>query len=43
MMNEALHGTRPVAGNRATGLLKLIALVLMFFDHAGKMLFPSVP
>ena len=31
------------AGNTATSLLKLIALVFMFVDHAGKMLFPAVP
>ena len=33
----------PVAGNTATGWLKIIALVFMFIDHSGKMLFPSVP
>ena len=31
------------AGNTATVWLKIIALVFMFIDHAGKMLFPSVP
>ena len=31
------------AGNTATGWLKLIALVFMFIDHSGKMLFPAVP
>lgn len=31
------------AGNTATGALKLIALVFMFIDHSGKMLFPAVP
>ena len=33
---------RPIDGNRDTGLLKLIALVFMFCDHAGKMLLPNV-
>lgn len=32
-----------LAGNTATGWLKLIALVFMFCDHAGKMLLPGVP
>jgi len=32
----------PLAGNTATGWLKLIALVFMFCDHAGKMLLPAV-
>ena len=31
------------AGNSATNLLKIIALVFMFTDHAGKMLFPHIP
>ncbi|MBO7662117.1 MAG: hypothetical protein J6U01_01970 [Clostridia bacterium] len=35
-------GTR-LAGNTATGTLKMIALVLMLTDHAGKMLFPNIP
>lgn len=30
-------------GNTNTALLKLIALVFMFIDHAGKMCFPHVP
>ena len=30
-----------IAGNTNTSLLKLIALVFMFLDHAGKMCFPS--
>lgn len=34
--------TRSVAGNRATGVLKMIALVFMMCDHMGKMLFPGV-
>ena len=37
------HANRPIAGNTATGWLKLIALVFMFLDHAGKMCFPNVP
>lgn len=32
-----------VAGNRATGLLKVAALAFMLCDHMGKMLFPGVP
>ena len=31
------------AGNTATVWLKIIALVFMFIDHAGKMLFPAIP
>ncbi len=34
---------RTLAGNTNTGLIKLIALVFMFIDHAGKMCFPQVP
>lgn len=33
---------RPIAGNTNTALLKLIALIFMFIDHAGKMCFPGV-
>lgn len=33
---------RPAAGNTNTALLKLIALLFMFIDHAGKMCFPGV-
>lgn len=40
-MTVAKH--RVIAGNTNTGLLKLIALVFMFIDHAGKMCFPLVP
>lgn len=36
------HSSRPIAGNTNTGVLKLIALVFMFLDHAGKMCFPGV-
>ena len=32
----------PLGGNTATGLLKILALVFMFCDHAGKMCFPAV-
>ena len=35
--------SRTPAGNTATGWLKIIALVFMFADHAGKMLLPNVP
>ena len=28
-----------IAGCTATGLLKLVALVFMFIDHSGKMVF----
>lgn len=42
---EASVPSRPrrPAGNTATVWLKIIALVFMFTDHAGKMLFPGVP
>lgn len=33
----------PLAGNTATGVLKVIALCFMMIDHMGKMLFPQVP
>lgn len=33
---------RRIAGSTATGWLKIIALVFMFVDHSGKMLFPGV-
>ena len=35
--------SRRPAGNTATVWLKIIALVFMFIDHSGKMLFPAVP
>lgn len=35
------QSSRSPAGNTATSLLKLIALVFMFTDHAGKMLFAN--
>lgn len=34
---------KPIAGNTNTGLLKILALVCMFLDHAGKMCFPDIP
>lgn len=34
---------KSIAGNTNTGLLKLLALVFMFIDHAGKMCFSAVP
>lgn len=39
----AVQPKSPLAGNTATGALKIIALCFMFMDHAGKMLFPNVP
>lgn len=33
---------RAIGGNPNTGLLKVIALIFMFIDHAGKMCFPDV-
>lgn len=38
-----LTNRRPIAGNTHTALLKLIALVFMFCDHAGKMCFSNIP
>lgn len=32
-----------IAGNTATGVIKILALIFMFCDHSGKMLFPAVP
>ena len=43
MTNPDLARVREPAGNTATSWLKIIALVFMFIDHAGKMLFPGVP
>lgn len=37
-----LRDHQPIAGCTNTGLLKLLALVFMFIDHAGKMCFPAV-
>ena len=43
MTPEKSLSPRCPAGNTATGALKLIALVFMFIDHSGKMLFSAVP
>ena len=43
METSVLTGSRKPAGNTATTWLKIIALVFMFIDHAGKMCFPNVP
>ena len=32
-----------VRTNQDTGLIRLIACICMFIDHAGKMLFPQYP
>lgn len=37
------NARKQIAGCTATGILKLIALALMFVDHAGKMVFPQIP
>lgn len=37
-----MEQSKPIAGNTATGVLKIVALIFMFADHAGKMLFPGV-
>lgn len=42
MEASVLSGNRKPAGNTATTWLKIIALVFMFIDHSGKMLFPGV-
>ena len=39
---ETGNGSLP-AGNTATGLLKLIALLLMLTDHIGAVIFPGIP
>ncbi len=38
----ANHESKTLAGNTATSYLKWIALLCMFCDHAGKMLFPQI-
>ncbi len=38
-----LTRSRVPAGNTATTWLKIIALVFMFIDHAGKMIWPGIP
>ena len=44
-MTESVRkrGVPAPAGNLSTGLLKLIALVFMFIDHSGKVLFNNCP
>lgn len=42
-METPVPAARRPAGNTATAWLKIIALVFMFADHAGKMLFPNIP
>ena len=42
MEASVLSGNRKPAGNTATTWMKIIALVFMFIDHSGKMLFPGV-
>lgn len=37
-----MEARRPLAGNTATGWLKILALIFMFCDHAGKMFLPGV-
>ena len=37
-----MQGNKTIAGNTATGTIKVLALALMFVDHSGKMLFPGV-
>lgn len=34
---------REIGGSTSTGILKILALVFMFADHSGKMLFPGIP
>ena len=41
-INALAHPTE-VRTNRNDGLIKLLACVLMFIDHSGKMLFPQYP
>ena len=40
---SVLSRPRRPAGNTATVTLKIIALIFMFIDHAGKMVFPNIP
>ena len=42
MTQTALKRPDELGGNTSTGLLKILALVFMFCDHAGKMCFPAV-
>ena len=41
-MNTSVSRPRAPAGNTATGWLKVLALVFMFIDHAGKVLFNNM-
>lgn len=41
-LRKSFRSEHDLAGNTATGALKLIALVFMCIDHAGKMLFPGI-
>ena len=41
-MERTIKRREELGGNTSTGLLKLLALVFMFCDHAGKMCFPAV-
>lgn len=43
MQTPDLSRSGTPAGNTATTWLKIIALIFMFIDHAGKMLFPGIP
>ena len=43
MSETSPASARCPAGNTATGWLKLIALLFMFIDHSGKMLFANMP
>lgn len=40
--NDSLPAVPVPAGNMATGILKLLALVFMFVDHSGKVLFNNM-
>lgn len=42
MTQVTLRKPDELGGNTSTGLLKILALVFMFCDHAGKMCFPAV-
>ena len=41
-LRKSFRSEHDLAGNTATGALKLIALVFMCIDHAGKILFPGI-
>ncbi|MBQ8161736.1 MAG: hypothetical protein IJ083_13450 [Clostridia bacterium] len=40
---RAAAGRDRIGGSTSTGALKILALICMLTDHAGKMLFPNVP